>query len=251
MPTLDLALLVVAGVGAGLSGSIAGLSSLVSYPALLGLGLSPVAANVTNTIALVAQSSGSVLASRPELTGQRPRLRRLAIVTVAGGMAGGLLLLLAPADSFELVVPWLIAAASLGVLIQPRTVAAEARRQPSGDSRLLDGAAFVVAAYGGYFGAAAGVMMLAILMAGTGETFPRSNAAKNVLLGAANAVAAVAFMVFGPVHWEAVVPLAIGLFAGGWLGPRVVRRVPTKPLRVLIATGGIGLAIHLGLDAYR
>ena len=252
MSALDTALLVVAGVGGGLSGSIAGLSSLVSYPALLAVGLSPVAANVTNTVALVAQSSGSVLGSRPELVGQRARVRRLAVVAVAGGITGGLLLLLAPAGSFALVVPWLIAVASLGVLIRPRALA-EGAPLPhhSADSRLLDAAVFVVGAYGGYFGAAAGVMMLALLMAGTREALPRSNAAKNVLLGAANAVAAVAFVAFGPVHWAAAVPLAAGLFVGGWLGPRLVRRVPAGPLRAAIAVAGIGLAIHLGLDAYR
>ncbi|MCU4184631.1 sulfite exporter TauE/SafE family protein [Acidiferrimicrobium sp. IK] len=182
-------LLAVAGVGGGLSGSIAGLSSLVTYPALLGVGLTPVAANVTNTVALVAQSSGSVLGSRPELAGQRLRIRRLAAVSIAGGATGGLLLLLAPAGSFALVVPWLIGAASLGVLIRPRALAEDLPLpHPSTDSRLLDAATFVVATYGGYFGAAAGVMMLALLMAGTGEPLPRSNAAKNVLLG-------------GPTRW--------------------------------------------------
>ncbi len=251
MSILHLGLLVLAGVGGGLSGSVAGLASLVTYPALLGVGLAPVAANVTNTVALVAQGSGALLGSRPELVGQRARIRRLAAVSVGGGAAGGLLLLLTPAGSFALVVPWLIAVASFGVLIRPRALTSAGSPGPApADSRLLEAATFVVAAYGGYFGAAAGVMMLALLMAGTDEPLARSNAAKNVLLGTANAVAAVAFIVFGPVHWEAVVPLGVGLFAGGWLGPRVVRRVPAGPLRLLIALGGIGLAVHLGVDAY-
>ena len=249
MSVVHYLLLAVAGVGAGLTGSVAGLASLVSYPALLAAGLAPVAANVTNTVALVASSTGSTLGSRLELTGQRARIRRLGVVSVAGGISGGLLLLLAPAQSFALVVPWLIGAASLGVLLRPRTPPPE--DHTLGDGPTLTAATFVVAAYGGYFGAAAGVMMLSLLMVGTGEPLARSNAAKNVLLGVANAVAAVAFVFFGPVHWLEVAPLAVGLFAGGWMGPRVVRRVPAGPLRLIIALGGIGLAVHLGLGAYR
>ena len=110
---------------------------------------------------------------------------------------------------------------------------------------------FLVAVYGGYFGAAAGVLLLALLLIASGETLARSNAMKNLLLGLANAVAAVAFVAFGPVRWSAVVPLAVGFLVGGRLGPIVVRKAPAGPLRVLIAAAGLGLAIHLGLDAYR
>lgn len=267
MSLLDVVLLVIAGVGGGLAGSVAGLASLVSYPALLAVGLPPVTANVTNTVALVASSAGSTLGSRLELTGQRRRVKRLAVVSVAGGAVGGLLLLVAPASSFALVVPWLIAAASLGILLRPRVPApltpvstapvptAPDPRAPvdagaDDDGRGLSAATFVVAVYGGYFGAAAGVMMLSLLLLRTGESLPRSNAAKNLLLGMANAVAAVAFIIFGPVRWEAVVPLAAGFLAGGWVGPRIVRRTAAGPLRAVIALAGLGLAVHLGLDAY-
>lgn len=264
MSLLDVVLLVIAGVGGGLAGSVAGLASLVSYPALLAVGLPPVTANVTNTVALVASSAGSTLGSRLELTGQRRRVKRLAVVSVAGGAVGGLLLLVAPASSFALVVPWLIAAASLGILLRPRvpaplrpvptapvpTAPVDAGADDGGDGRGLSAATFVVAVYGGYFGAAAGVMMLSLLLLRTGESLPRSNAAKNLLLGMANAVAAVAFIIFGPVRWEAVVPLAAGFLAGGWVGPRIVRRTAAGPLRAVIALAGLGLAVHLGLDAY-
>jgi uncharacterized membrane protein YfcA len=109
---------------------------------------------------------------------------------------------------------------------------------------------FLVGVYGGYFGAAAGVILLAILLISTAEPMARSNAMKNLLLGLANAVAAVAFVAFGPVRWTAVLPLAIGFFIGGRIGPTVVRRAPGGPLRVLIALAGIGLAVHLALDTY-
>ena len=242
-------LLVVAGVGAGLSGSIAGLASLVSYPALLTVGLAPVTANVTNTVALVFSSVGSVAGSRPELRGQRVRIRELGVVAVVGGVAGGVLLLLTPAGSFERVVPWLIGLGSLTILVPRRpTHHLDDAQLPA--SRLLVVGIFLIGVYGGYFGAAAGVLMVALLLIATPETLARCNALKNVLLGLANVVAAIIFAVFGPVHWVAVIPLAAGLLVGSRVGPIVVRHSPARALRLLIALAGIGLAIHLGLDAY-
>jgi hypothetical protein len=110
---------------------------------------------------------------------------------------------------------------------------------------------FLVTVYGGYFGAAAGVLLLALLLIATGEPLARRNAMKNLLLGLANAVAAVVFVVFGPVRWSAVLPLAVGFLVGGRLGPLVVRRAPPGPLRAVIACAGLALAVHLGVDAYR
>jgi uncharacterized membrane protein YfcA len=250
MSGADVLLLALAGLGAGLTGSIAGLASLVSYPALLGVGLPPVTANVTNTVALVFSGVGSVLGSRPELRGQGPRLLRLGVAGVLGGMVGGGLLLLTPSGTFERIVPWLIGLASLAILVQPRPQALRALHE-TGDVRLLTAGVFLVAVYGGYFGAAAGVMLLALLLAVTAESLARSNAVKNVVLGLANAVAAVAFVLFAPVRWAAVVPLGLGFLLGGRLGPLVVRRAPARLLRVVIGLAGVGLAVHLGLDAYR
>jgi uncharacterized membrane protein YfcA len=251
----EFVLLVLAGVGAGLTGSIAGLASLISYPALLAVGIPPVTANVTNTVALVLNSVGSVSASRPELTGQGRRLRRLAPAAALGGLAGMALLLLTPSDAFERIVPWLIGSASIALLVQkpPGELAAEAagHPHPRGDPWWLPAGTFAVAIYGGYFGAAAGVMMLAMYLLGTGSSLPVGNALKNVVLGCANAVAAVGFVVLASIAWSAAVPLAIGLFAGGRLGPRVVRVAPQKLLRRGIALAGIALAVKLGLDAYR
>lgn len=244
---VEFLLLVAAGVGAGLAGSMAGLASLVSYPALLATGLNPVVANVTNTVALVFSSVGSVSSSGHELTGQRARLLRLAPSAIAGGVAGGALLLLTPPDTFQRFVPVLIGLASIGVVI-PRPAPKAIR--PERDPRWLLVAMFGIGVYAGYFGAAAGVLLLALLLVGTPDTVPQANAIKNVLLGLANGIAALGFVLFGHVHWLAAVPLALGLFAGGAAGPRIVRRLPAQPLRWVIAVAGLGLAVKLGVDAY-
>jgi uncharacterized membrane protein YfcA len=256
MSGFDFALLVVAGVGAGLVGTVAGLASLISYPALLATGIPPVTANMTNTIALISQGVGAVTASGPELRGQGRRVLRLAAASVLGGATGAALLLLTPSSAFERIVPVLIAGASAAILVQrpPRELALEGARKHPGrahdDPRWLPVGTFVIAIYGGYFGAAAGVMLLAMLLLGTGEGLPRSNAMRNVVLGLANAVAAVAFIALAPVAWSAALPLAIGLFAGSRIGPWVVRRAPQTTLRRVISLAGFGLAVHLGIDAY-
>jgi uncharacterized membrane protein YfcA len=245
-------LLVLAGIGGGLAGSIAGLASIATYPALLAVGLPAVTANVTNTVALVCSSAGSVWGSRPELVGQGPRVRRLAVAGIIGGATGGLLLLVTPADSFEKLVPWLIAFASVAMLARRRivdTAAADTHEHRAGTGMMI--AVGLVGVYGGYFGAGAGVMMLALFLWMTHDTMPRANAVKNVILGLANGVAAIAFVFFGDVRWTYVLPLGLGLLVGGRVGPIVVRRAPVGPLRVVIAVAGLGLAVKLGLDAYR
>jgi uncharacterized membrane protein YfcA len=244
---LEVLLLAAAGLVAGLAGSIAGLASLASYPALLAVGLGPIAANVTNTVALVFSSVGSTLGSRPELEGQGSRVRLLAPAAVLGGCAGAGLLLLTPSDTFERIAPWLIGAASLTILLRPRVHAGEGRRAAAPG---LAAGVFLIAVYGGYFGAAAGVMLLALMLVATGESLARSNAFKNVLLGIANAVAALGFALLGPVEWGAAAPLAAGLLAGGRLGPVVVRRSNATALRVAIGLAGLALSVKLAVDAY-
>ena len=243
----DYAWLVAAGFGGGLAGSVAGLASLVSYPSLLAVGVPAISANVSNTVALVASSVGSVTGSVPELRGQRARARRLGVVALAGGATGSALLLLTPRSTFVRLVPFLIAAGAVAVLLPVRKL----HPVDTPPTFALLAGVFVIGIYGGYFGAGAGVIMLAVLMMATGETLARSNAMKNLLLGVANGVAACAFALFGPVRWLAVLPLAAGFFLGGRLGPIVVRRVPATPIRVLISLAGIGLAVHLALDAFR
>jgi len=249
VPGVEAILLIVAGVAAGLIGSVAGLASLISYPALLAAGLPPISANVTNTVALVFSGVGSTLASRPELRQQRGRVHRLVVAGVAGGLVGAAFLLLTPGGAFEHIVPWLIGLASVAILL-PRRAGVSQLLEPDADSGGLALGAFVIAVYGGYFGAAAGVVFLALLLLATGDTLPRSNALKNVVLCAANVVAATLFAILSDVRWLAVLPLSLGFFIGGTLGPAFVRRAPSRALRVGIALAGLAVAVRLGWQAY-
>ncbi|MCF6386978.1 sulfite exporter TauE/SafE family protein [Mycobacterium sp. MBM] len=242
-------LLIAAGVVGGLTGSMAGLASVSTYPALLMFGLPPVTANVTNTVALVFNALGSVRASLPELTGQGPTLRRLVPMGVLGGLAGAVLLLSIPSEGFENAVPILLAVAAVAIAL-PRgndtSVAPTVARTVTRGVFVL-----VICVYGGFFGAAAGVLLLALFLRTGGTTLADANATKNVVLGAANGVAALVFAIVAPVHWPAAAVMGVGCLIGSRLGPIVVRHAPATPLRLLIAVAGLTLAIKLGLDTYR
>ncbi len=281
MTVADLLLLAVTGIAAGIVSTVAALASLVSYPVLLALGLPPLAANVTNTVSLSFTAIGAAAGSRPELAGQADRVRRLGLVTALGGAAGAAVLLLTPGRTFEAAAPVLIGGASLVLLLQPPPGAAHAAGPvadsgpagaagpsgavgPAAEPALAAGSAapgrdrskgrlallFLVAVYVGYFGAAGGILMLAVLIPMLSQSLARTNAVKNVINGLANGVAAVGFAAFGPVRWAAVLPLGIGFLIGGWLGPALVRRIPGRLLQILIGLAGIGLAVRLGLTAY-
>jgi uncharacterized membrane protein YfcA len=239
---LALTFLALAGVAAGLIGSMAGLASLFSYPALLAVGLSPLSANITNTVALLGTTLGAAAGSRPELAGQRVRIGQLCLITAVGGAFGGALLLLTPSETFTVVVPWLIGAASVLLLVGPRLRSAAERSDAGRLGPVAAAAAFGVAVYGGYFGAAAGVLMLALLSTVWTQSLARSNAAKNLATGAANLIAAVVFAFTGKVYWPAAVALCVGSVVGSWIGPAIVRRVPATPLRLSIGIAGLGLA---------
>ncbi|WP_433293400.1 sulfite exporter TauE/SafE family protein [Actinoplanes sp. CA-030573] len=236
-------LLVAGGVGAGLTGSMAGLASLASYPALLAVGIPPIAANVTNTVALLSNTVGTAAGARRELRGHRRRLIRLCAVAAVGGLAGAVLLLATPTSAFEHIVPVLIAlGAALLVLRDPlRRWAGHRTMSPP----LLATAVFLIGIYGGYFGAAAGVLMLAVLSVAATEPLPVTNAVKSIALGAANLSAAVIYAVIAPVEWPAAALLAAGCLLGSWTGPALVRRTPERPLRFAIAVAALGLAIYL------
>jgi uncharacterized membrane protein YfcA len=246
----DALILLAAGTAAGIVSTVLSLASLVSYPVLLALGLPPLTANVTNTVSLVLTGAGSALGSGPELAGQGPRVRRFGLVTALGGAAGAAILLLSPARDFELVVPVLIAGAAVLLLVQPRVKSLSAR--PGGErSVLLTVFLFLAAVYVGYFGAGGGVLLLAVLGMMVDEALARLNALKNVISGVANLVATLGFVLFAPVRWLFVLPLAAGFLIGGWTGPKLVRRMPPDGLRVVVALAGVGLAVKLGWTAYR
>jgi uncharacterized protein len=245
----DPVLLVLAGVAAGLAGSMAGLASLFSYPALLAVGLPPTVANQANTIALASSSVGAIASSRRELRGQGQRVLRLLPLTLVGGVIGGALVLVTPSDTFALIVPFLVAGASLVLLRPPRPAAPGTARADGRPGPATVVGAIAIGVYSGYFGAAAGVLMLALLTRLLADTLVRVNAVKNVLLGASNAVAAIGFIVFGEVVWSAALPLAAGLLVGNYIGPAIARRLPPAVLRIGIAVAGLVLAVVLFVDA--
>jgi uncharacterized membrane protein YfcA len=242
--------LLAAGIGGGIAGTVASVASVVSYPALLALGLPPLAANVTNTMSLVFCVPGSMLGARPELAGQRMRILRFGAVMAAGGAVGAAVLLLAPPGAFALAVPVLISSAAVLVLVQPRLRALAPRPGAEQSPRRL-AALFGVAAYLGYFGAAGGVLVLAALAATICEPLIRVNAIKNVVSGAANLVAAAVFARYAPVDWAFVPPLAAGFLIGGYAGQRLARFLPAAVLRAVVAVAGLALAVRLGITAYR
>ncbi|WP_337062638.1 sulfite exporter TauE/SafE family protein [Kineococcus sp. G2] len=248
MTLAQVLLLLAAGTGAGLVGSTAGLASLVSYPALLLTGLSPIAANVTNTVALFGTTVGATVGARPELRGQGRRVAGLLPVMAAGGATGCLLLLGLPAGSFERVVPFLVALASALLLLQPRVQRLRPGRLSSRNPLALL-ALFAVGVYGGYFGAAAGVVLLALTEVLYAQTLARNNALKNVLVGGANVVAAAGFALFADVAWGAALALGVGCVLGGRIGPVVVRHLDPRVLRVAIAVAGFALAVRLWLGS--
>ncbi|MFC8177855.1 transporter [Rhodococcus sp. 14-2470-1b] len=242
MTLLEFGLLVVAGFFAGLVGFVTGLASLVSYPALLMAGVPPVAANVTNTVAMVAVGVGATTNASSEIAKDGKKLVRLAAISAAGGLAGALLLLFAPEGSFEAVVPFLVAFAAIALLAQPRI-----RKLAAGGEfpRLYPVSLFFVAIYGGYFGAGAGVIFLALALICTSDSIWRASILKSFFLGIANAVAALVFVFSGDVHWLAALALALGAFAGGYCGPPVVKVIPPTVLRIAVGVLGLGLAVWL------
>lgn len=242
--------LVLAGFGAGLIGSTAGLASLSSYPALLAFGLPPVLANVTNTTGITAFTIGSVASTRPELGGTWRKLWPRIGVFFVFGAVGAWLLVHSPPGSFEAVVPWLIAGASILLMVREQVQNWSMRR---GRELRSAGPLFWIvlagiATYGGYFGAAAGVILLAWLMLTTDDSLAYSAAEKNVLLGASNLAATLGFVLISDIHWGAAACIAAGGVVGSYVGPKFLRRVPERPMRLLIGLLGLGLAVKLFTD---
>jgi uncharacterized membrane protein YfcA len=228
-------------------GSAGGIASLISYPVLLAVGLPPKPANVADTVAFVACLPGSAMGSRPELQGQGRRVLRLAPLAVTGSAVGAALLLLTPAGVFGRIVPFLVAFAAVALLVQPRISTWLEKRPGSGGWFWPQCGLLAVWVFDGYWGVGAGVMALAMLTLIVETRLPRANALKNVLLGVADVACSLVFILYGPVHWAAVVPLGLGVLAGSMIGPSLTRRVPSGFLRVVVALVGFGLAVDLWL----
>lgn len=244
---LEMALLIGAGLAAGTINTIVGSGSLVTFPTLLALGYPPVVANVSNTVGLVPGSISGTLGYRRELRGQKSRVIRLGITAVMGGFTGGILLLILPASTFEHVVPFLILLACGLMAVQPRLSAVVSGRRTAGrqDGPMAVVVIFATGVYGGYFGAAQGVMLIALLATFINDDLQRLNGLKNVLVVLVNGVAALLFLLIAPVAWEASLLVAVGSITGGQVGALVGRRLPPNVLRLIIVMVGSAVATYM------
>jgi len=243
----------LAGTAAGTINTVVGSGTLITFPTLLALGVPPVTANVSNNIGLVPGSVSGAYGYRRELEGQLARLLRLAPASLLGGLAGAVLLLVLPDGAFKAIVPVLILMGVVLVIFQPAISAWVAMRAESRGGVPEHGALWVwvlvfgAGIYGGYFGAAQGVLLTAILGVGLQETMQRNNATKNVLAAFVNGVAAVVFIVVADVDWAIVALIAVGSTIGGQLGATVGRRLSPTLLRVVIVVVGCAALVSFVL----
>ncbi|HEU5155975.1 MAG TPA: sulfite exporter TauE/SafE family protein [Streptosporangiaceae bacterium] len=243
MNLLDAALIFLAGIAAGSINAVVGSGSLITFPTLVALGFPPVVANVSNNIGLVPGAVAGAYGYRRELRGQLVRVLRLAGASLIGALIGAALLLVLPEGAFEVIVPVLIVIALLLVVLQPWLNAWLAARRrsshPHGGPWLLLGI-FGTGVYGGYFGAAQGVILLALLGIFLEDDLQRVNGVKNVLAGVANGAAAVLFIAVAPeIDWMAVLLIAVGSSLGGLVGALAGRRLPAVVLRTVIVAVGL------------
>jgi uncharacterized protein len=237
----------LAGIAAGAINAVVGSGSLITFPALVAVGIDPIVANVSNNIGLVPGSFAGAYGYRAELSGQRARLTKLATASLLGSLAGGLLLLELDPGVFKVVVPVLIALACVLVVVQPKLNALMARREhahPDGGLVLWLGV-LGAGVYGGYFGAAQGVLLIGLLGSFLAEDLQRVNAAKNVLSLVVNGAAAVLFILLAEIDWQAVALVAAGATVGGFAGARLGRRIPAPLLRGIIVTVGVVAIVKL------
>ena len=249
MSPLEAVLLTGAGLVAGTVNTIAGAGSLLTFPALLGVGLSPLAANVTNCLGVIPGSASGAYGMRDQLQGLRPVLVRLCLWAALGSVVGAVLLLALPGGAFDRIVPVLVGLAGVLVLAQPMVVRL-AGREHGDTSRATGPATGAVGIYSGYFGAAQGVMLIGVLGVLSPAPLRRLNAVKNVVSVIANGVAGTVYALVAPVDWTAVLLLAVGSFCGGPIGAALAKRVPAGPLRVGIAAVALGVAVRLALQAW-
>ena len=250
MSPLEAALIALAGVAAGAINTVVGSGTLITFPVLLAFGVPPVTANVSNSIGLVPGSVTGALGYRRELSGQRARVLHLATASASGGIVGGLLLLWQP-GAFERVVPALVLLGLVLVVTGPRISEWVARRHEATGGLPARGAwwvwplIFACGVYGGYFGAAQGVLMMAVLGIGINETLQRLNGVKNVLAAVVNGVSGVLFAFFADVDWRIVALIGAGAVVGGIIGASVGRRLPASVLRGFIVVVGMTALITL------
>ena len=250
----SIVLLIVIGIMAGITNAAAGLASLVSYPSLLAMGLSPVMANVTICFSTVASGYSSVVTSARELRNNRQQGWIMLPVVLAGAFIGALLLFILPSKWFQELVPICIGMTGIVLIVshKPRQASPVLvqNSRAFGRSRLSRimawGGIFIVGIYAGYFNAGAGVMMLTLLtVVNRQQSFAVNNALKNVAMTATNTMAIIIFAIETVIYWHHVLPLFIGNIIGGILGPIIVRRLPGRLMQVVVGSGALILSVSL------
>jgi uncharacterized membrane protein YfcA len=233
--------------------SLVGGGTLVTFPTLVALGVPPVAANMTNTVALCPGYLGGTYAQRRALAGQGPRLSRLLIAGAVGGIAGAALLRLTSDDGLRLAIPVLLGVATLLLALQPRLrgwLGRHAATASRPDAVWLVPVVAVIAVYGGFFGAGIGVMLLAVLGLGVHEPLTRANALKQILSLTINVVAAAFFVFSGKVWWTVAAVMGVGSWLGGAAGGRMVGRLDPERFRVVVVVIGTAISLVYGVRVY-
>lgn len=253
MSLIDAVLIMLAGMAAGTINTIVGSGTLVTFPTLLALGYPPVAANMSNSLGLVAGGLSGTWGYRKELDGLKDLLKRLAPWSFAGGVVGALLLLVLPEEAFSAIVPALIGIGLLLVLFGPglQRRAADARVEGEAESRgrrvLLAFGIFGAGVYGGYFGAAQGVLLMGLMSVLLTNPLQQLNGVKNLLGTIVNGVAAVVFLIvaWDQIEWAVAALIAVGALLGGVIGAKVGRKLPPWGLRAFIVVVGVVAIVQL------
>lgn len=249
--TLVFVYLVLGGILGGLLSTVASMASLATYPVLLSVGIAPVYANTTNDAALIWTGVGSTLASLKELRDHWKKVRFYAIFTIVGSAVGCMLLINFPGKIFEKIVPFCIAFSGLMILFSGNSKLDAEKEDASKTVKFLSLLSlFVAGAYAGYFGAASGVLMLVILNIITDDEFLTVNAMKNVIGALSNLVALIIYMFTERIYWGQAVPLAIGALIGSYFGPKIMRHIPVKIIRMMIAILALIQAAYFAYTAY-
>lgn len=250
----EIALIFIAAVGAGIVNAVAGAGTLITFPTLLAMGFPPVVANISNTVGLIPASVSGAIGFRSYLRGHWPTVVKMVILSTAGGIGGAVLLLVLPSENFSAVVPFLLLLSAGLALAQPYVAKRVRSGRTKGDEEVLPLGGvlavgiFATGIYGGYFGAAQGVVLLALLGALWSTNLNLDNGAKNVLAGSANIISASIFIGSGQVDWSIALVIAGGSGIGGWVGARVGRRLPAAVLRWLLVLVATVAALALWLD---
>ncbi len=256
MPYAETAVVFVAGMLGGAVSAVAGGGGLITFPALIEVGIPPIVANATSNAGLFPSNASGAWAYRRELAGCRHLWAPFAIVSALGGLAGGLLLLGTGETAFQAAVPWLLLAATLLVAFGPHAVRRIASSRlgsgtaPDTQRRIVLGALFAASVYGGYFGTGLGIMLLGMLTLAAVGDFQRVNALKNLVSVVMSAMAVTVFVLAGLVHWPAAIAMCVGSAIGGYTGVAIARRLDARHLRWFVIGVGLVLSVRYFLQPF-